>query len=101
MSQRPLPRPHGSRRDRQRRRAQTAAAARPTFDLIGCRLDDRCVAGRGHEGDCVPRFTVWDGMPDPHRHNPYAVGLVLVLFAIVAYCAITFLVLGLIAGWRP
>lgn len=41
---------------------------------------------------------IWPGMPDPHRHNPFAVGLVLVVLALIAWALIAAVVLALIAG---
>lgn len=48
--------------------------------------------------DLEPR---WPGMPDPHRHNPFAVGLALIVIASLAWCATAAVVLALIAGLRP
>lgn len=50
------------------------------------------------EHDDDSDMPVWAGMPDPHRHNPYLVGVVLVVFAAVVWLGTAAVVLSLIAG---
>jgi hypothetical protein len=40
----------------------------------------------------------WPGMPDPHRHNPLAVAVVLAVFFGIAWACVAGVVLAMIAG---
>ena len=50
-------------------------------------MDPRCLKGYEHNGDCA-LYEPWDGMPDPHRHNPLGVA--------VALAAVMVIVLGVL-----
>ena len=41
----------------------------------------------------------WPGLPDPHRHNPFAVGVALVVMAAVGWGLCACVVLAMIGGF--
>jgi len=64
----------------------------------GCRRDERCILEPNHEGSCD--WITWSGMPDPHRHNPFAVAVVVAVF-FSGWLAVFAVVVLMIAGVLP